>query len=130
MSQSAERRQPSAPVVLRRNVAASLVSFGGFYFRNCVDDAISLRACGRSQFLPRSRLFATLTDVKNALLSQIELRYLDAAGGPCALKLDAHESTAVRDGLAISARVEHALGGTIVRASIANRGADAVRLTS
>lgn len=66
----------------------------------------------------------------NALLSRIELRYLDASGNSRTLDLDARESTAVRDGLALSARLEHALGGTIVRASIANRGADAVKLTA
>jgi hypothetical protein len=37
MPQRAERGQPSAPGVLRGNVAARLVGFGGFYFRNCVD---------------------------------------------------------------------------------------------
>jgi alpha-galactosidase len=72
--------------------------------------------------------------VTSALLSRIELRYLDAAGHARTLVLDAptaaHESSTVRDGLGISAHLEHALGGTIVRATIANRGADAVRLTS
>ncbi len=70
----------------------------------------------------------------NALLSRIELRFLDAAGRPRTLGLvapfAAHESSAERDGLTLSARVEHALGGAIVRAAIANRGANAVRLTS
>ena len=59
---------------------------------------------------------------------------LDAAGHARALDLaapfGARESSAIRDGLAISARLEHALGGAIVRATIANRGADPVRLTS
>jgi alpha-galactosidase len=68
----------------------------------------------------------------DAILSQIELRYLDAAGQPRALELaapsGAHESSTVRDGLAISAHLEHALGGAIVRASVANRGAEPVRL--
>jgi len=72
--------------------------------------------------------------VTETLLSRIELRYIDAAGQPRALALDAptagRESSAVRDGVAISARLEHALGGTIVRAAVANRGDDAVRLTS
>jgi len=80
--------------------------------------------------LPRSRLFATLSDVTSAILSRIELRYLDATGSRRTLELAQHESTAVRDGLTISARLEHALGGAIVRATVANRGADAVRLTS
>jgi alpha-galactosidase len=68
--------------------------------------------------------------VTNALLTRIELRYLDTSGQSCALALDAHESSSVRDGLTISAHLEHAIGGTIVRAAIANRGPDAVRLTS
>jgi hypothetical protein len=38
MPHRAERSQPSAPAVLRGDVAASLVGFGGFYFRNRVDD--------------------------------------------------------------------------------------------
>ncbi|HXM88534.1 MAG TPA: alpha-galactosidase, partial [Candidatus Acidoferrum sp.] len=66
----------------------------------------------------------------NALLSRIELRLIDAAGHSRAVALDAHESIAVRDGLTLSAHLEQAIGGTIVRATIANRGADAVRLTS
>ena len=138
MPQRAERGQPSAPAVLRGNVAAGLVGFGGFYFRNRVDDlspragTVSLcqtRSC-QSSALPRSRVFATLHQVTNALLSRIELRYLDAGGQSSVLALDAHESSAARDGLTISAHLEHAVGGTIVRASVANRGADAVRLTS
>ncbi len=69
----------------------------------------------------------------NALVSRIELRFIDAAGHARALDLaapfGARESSAIRDGLAISARLEPALGGAIVRATVANRGADAVRLT-
>ncbi len=37
MPQRAERGQPSAPIVLRRNVAAGLVNFSSFYFRNSID---------------------------------------------------------------------------------------------
>ncbi len=66
----------------------------------------------------------------NALLKGIELRYLDASGQSRALALDADESSSVRDGLTISAHLEHAIGGTIVRASVVNRGANAIRLTS
>jgi alpha-galactosidase len=70
--------------------------------------------------------------VTNAGLSRIELRFIDANGHARKLALDApsgaRESSAVRDGLALSARLEHALGGAIVRATIANRGADSVRL--
>ncbi|HEY9156752.1 glycoside hydrolase family 36 protein [Candidatus Binatus sp.] len=70
----------------------------------------------------------------NALLSRIELRFLDAAGHARALDLPApfgaRESSVVADGLAISARLEPALGGAVVRATVANRGVDPVRLTS
>ena len=70
----------------------------------------------------------------NELLSRIELRFIDATGSARALDLDAssgaRESSAVRDGLAISVRLEHALGGAIVRATIDNRGTDALRLTA
>jgi hypothetical protein len=41
MAHRAKRGQPSAPAILRRNVAARLVGFGGFYFRNRVDDLSS-----------------------------------------------------------------------------------------
>jgi len=72
--------------------------------------------------------------VTNAFLSRIEVGSVDGAGHSRALELDApsgaHESTAVREGLAITAHLEHALDGTIVRATIVNRGADAVRLTA
>jgi alpha-galactosidase len=72
--------------------------------------------------------------VTNALLTRIELRFLDAAPYRHVLELsppfDAHESTASRDGLTLSAHLEQAVGGTIVRTTIANRGADAVRLRS
>jgi alpha-galactosidase len=68
--------------------------------------------------------------VTSELLSRIELRYIDDAGHPRVLHLDTHESTATRDGLSISVRLEHTVGGTIVRATVANRGIDAVRLTS
>jgi alpha-galactosidase len=84
--------------------------------------------------LPRSLLFATLTGVTNALLSRIELRFIDAAGTARSLQLNApsgtHESSAKSDSLMISAHIERALGGAIVRATVANRGAEAVRLTS
>ena len=70
----------------------------------------------------------------NADLSRIELRFIDAAGHARALDLAAPfgalESSAIRDGLVVSARLEHALGGAIVRATVANRGADPVRLTA
>lgn len=84
--------------------------------------------------MPRSDLFATLTDVASALLSRIELRFIDTGGHPRALDLSApsgsSESSAIHDGVSFSARLEQAIGGTIVRASIDNRGADAVRLTA
>ncbi len=69
----------------------------------------------------------------NAILSRIELRFLNAAGHARALDLaapfEARESSALGDGLAITARVESAFGGAVVRAAVANRGADPVRLT-
>ena len=69
----------------------------------------------------------------NARLSRIELRFIDATGHARALDLGApsggRESTAIGDGLVISARLEQAFGGAIVRATVANRGADPVRLT-
>jgi alpha-galactosidase len=72
--------------------------------------------------------------VANALLSRIELRFIDAGGHPRALNLSAlsgsSESRAVYDGLSFSARREHAIGGTIVHATIENRGVDAIRLTA
>jgi alpha-galactosidase len=72
--------------------------------------------------------------VTDALLSRIEIRFLDAASNPRALALDAptaaRESSTIRDGIGISANLEHALGGTIVRTTIANRGGDTVRLRS
>jgi alpha-galactosidase len=84
--------------------------------------------------LPRFGLFATLTGVASALLSRIELRFIDAGGHPRALYLSApygsNESSAVHNGVSFSARLEHAIGGTIVRASINNRGAGDVRLTA
>ncbi len=68
------------------------------------------------------------------LLTRIELRFIDAGGHARELDLSAppgsSESSAVRDGLALSSRLEHALGGTIVRATISNGGADVVRLTA
>jgi alpha-galactosidase len=72
--------------------------------------------------------------VNKALLSRIELRFIDVADKPRTLELGApfavHESSAALDGIAIAARIEHALDGVIVRASVANHGIDAVRLTS
>ena len=43
---------------------------------------------------------------------------------------DRSESSAVHDGVTFSARVEDAVGGTIVRATIDNLGDEAVRLTA
>ncbi len=66
----------------------------------------------------------------NAQLSRIELRFIDAAGQPRAIEISADETTSMRDGVSITAHREQASGGTIVRASVANRGNDAVRLTA
>jgi len=51
MPQRAERRQPSAPVILRRNVSARFVSLDGFYFRHRIDDS-SLRDLMNCPTLP------------------------------------------------------------------------------
>jgi alpha-galactosidase len=69
-------------------------------------------------------------DVTNALLTRIELRFVDAVGHSRAIELGANETTATSDGVSIIAHLEQAVGGTIVRATIDNRGIDAVRLTS
>ncbi len=69
-----------------------------------------------------------------ALLSRIELRFIDAGGHTRVLDLPApfgsSESKAVHEGVSFSARVKDAVGGTIVRTTIANRGVEAVRLTA
>ncbi len=65
----------------------------------------------------------------HALLSRIELRFLDVAGQPRVLELAAPLGERESLGVAVSARLEQALGGTVVRATVFNRGSDAVRLT-
>ncbi len=69
-----------------------------------------------------------------ASLSRLELRFIDAAGNPRALELSApfssNESKIVHDGVSFSARLENTIGGTVVRATIRNRGADPVRLNA
>ena len=67
--------------------------------------------------------------VTHALLSRIELRFLDVAGQPRVLELAAPLGERESLGVAVSARLEQALGGTVVRATVFNRGSDAVRLT-
>lgn len=67
--------------------------------------------------------------VTDASLSRIELRFVDAAGHRRVLSLAAPFGASESNGVAVSARLEQALGGTIVRTTIVNRGADAVRLT-
>ena len=42
MPQGAERGQPAAPAILRRDVSAGLVGFGGFYLGDSVDDFLSM----------------------------------------------------------------------------------------
>jgi hypothetical protein len=42
MAQCAERRESAAPRVLRRDVAARLVSLGSLYLRNRIDDFLSI----------------------------------------------------------------------------------------
>jgi hypothetical protein len=48
MPQGAERSEPASPTILRGNVAARLVNLRGFYFRDSIDDAFSLRDCSPS----------------------------------------------------------------------------------
>ena len=80
--------------------------------------------------MPRSRVFATLVAV---MLSQIVVHFIDSAGAAQALALaaasDSGGFSAALDGVAVTARLEHALGGTMVHVAISNRGADAVALT-
>jgi hypothetical protein len=40
MPQRAERSEPAAPAILRRDVAARLVNLRGFYFRDSIDGPI------------------------------------------------------------------------------------------
>src|SRR5208282_4002301 len=134
----AARRHSSIGASARTASARASIS-ASLCFRECLGTAACLIIKDRpapaqpTPALPRFRLFATLTRVTNALLSRIELRFIDAAGHARALDLGApfgaRESSAIHDGLAISARLEHVLGGAIVRATVANHGADAVRLT-
>jgi hypothetical protein len=51
MPQRAERCQPSAPIVLGKNVPARLINLGGFYFRYRIDD-FALRDLVNSPTLP------------------------------------------------------------------------------
>ena len=80
------------------------------------------------------RTLCNSRQVISAQLSRIELCFTEAAGHRHSLSLDTaggeRESSAVRDGITLSARLEQAHDGTIVRAGIANRGTDTVRLTS
>src|SRR5271165_7068074 len=66
----------------------------------------------------------------SAHLTRIQLRFIDAAGHSRAIEIGADETTAMRDGVGMTAHREDAIGGTVVRASIENRGVEAVRLTS
>src|SRR5271156_221742 len=63
-----------------------------------------------------------------ASLSRIDLRFIDAAGAARVLELAAPFGSGKSNDLVISARFEHALGGVMVHATVANRGADAIRL--
>ncbi|HYL57955.1 MAG TPA: hypothetical protein VEU51_03720, partial [Candidatus Acidoferrales bacterium] len=79
--------------------------------------------------MPRSRVFATLATV---MLSRIVIHFVDSAGAAQSLELAASfgagEFSAALGSVAVTARLEHALGGTIVHATISNRGADAIAL--
>ena len=65
-------------------------------------------------------------------VSRIELRYADTDGLARAINLTiptgAREFSITLDQIAIAGYLEHALGGTILRATIANRSAEPIRL--
>ena len=64
-------------------------------------------------------------------LSRIELRYADPLGEASALSLapaQTGETSATDRDVAMSARLEHALGGTMIHLTIANHGDEPIRL--
>ena len=64
-------------------------------------------------------------------LSRIELRYANSAGETHALSLapaPVGETSATQHNVALSARLEHAIGGTMIHVTIANRGDEPIRL--
>jgi alpha-galactosidase len=69
--------------------------------------------------------------VSGVNLSRIELRYANSAGEAHALSLalsDVGETSATHHDVALSARLEHAIGGTMIHVTIANRGDEPIRL--
>src|SRR6266851_1324744 len=68
------------------------------------------------------------------VVSRIELRYTDSAGLARAIDLaipaGEREFSISLDQIAITGHLEHALGGTIVRATIANCGIEPIRLVN
>ena len=67
------------------------------------------------------------------IFSRIELQFVNGGGAARTIELAVDggvgEFSAAAAGVAITAHVAHALGGAIVRATIANRGAETVALT-
>jgi alpha-galactosidase len=64
-------------------------------------------------------------------LTRIELRYMNPVGEAQALSLapaPVGETSATQHNVALSARLEHALGGTMIHVTIANRGDEPIRL--
>ena len=128
----------SAPVILRRNVAARLVRLGGFDFRYRVDD---LTPDGELPSLPDRDLTNRVPcrDVASLQRSRRGKRngsresncdIIDARGIARTLNLAAARSRRADDGVTLSARIDSAIGRSIVRVTVANRGGDPVRLTS
>src|SRR5260370_27688096 len=156
MPQCAERRQPAAPQILFGNIDALLVGFSGFDLGHSVDDyPSSPRSALRSMSppvsvpnsqnflfscyfatpdllnrvdLPQPQVFANLGRVN---LLRIELRYVDSIGEAHALSVaparTGETSTTHRD-IVLSARLEHAIGGTMIHATIANHSDEPIRL--
>jgi alpha-galactosidase len=63
--------------------------------------------------------------------ARIELRYANSAGQAHALGLaptDIGETSIAQNNVALSARLEHAIGGTMIHVTIANRGDQPIRL--
>lgn len=82
--------------------------------------------------LPRPHVFANLSSVN---LSRIELRYANSTGEAHALSVAPAPTGEIsathrqRGGdVVLSARLEHAIGGTMIHVAIANRGAEPIRL--
>jgi alpha-galactosidase len=78
--------------------------------------------------LPQPQLFANVSGVN---LTRIELRYANAAGLADALGVAPPQTgatSATHHDVTLSARLEHAIGGTMIHVTIANRGDQPIRL--